>query len=123
MKIISNNPLVQEKYPSQTEYIDSDVKTVLIKARDYIHLGAKLLNHPLSGTLPYGEAVYSSLVIKEQDTHSGVVTDFYSLAFIDDAIAKFNEPPKRNRNYDTQTLEDLKVLDFDMLNNCIQKLQ
>ena len=121
MKIISNNPLVQEKYSSQTEYINSNVYDVLINARNHIHLGAELLNHPLSGNLSFSENPYKSLVLKENDTHTAMTTNFYSLTIIENAIAQTTTPAAHSEKYDEKTLKDYQIIDLDMLKNCADK--
>jgi hypothetical protein len=109
------------EYSNQIEYINTTVKDILILTRDYIHLGAKLLNHPVSGNLAPGENPYKSLVIMEKEEFAPIVTDFYSLTLIENAIELYKAPPGSFTELDEGTLEDFKLLDFDLLQNCIKK--
>ena len=119
MKIITNNSLVEVKYSQFTEFVDTGIRDVFVKTRDFIHLGAKLVNHPLSGTLSSGETPYASLVIEEADEHTPVATDFFSLTLIENAIKQLKELPANFKEYDERTLEDFRIIDLDMLENCI----
>ena len=47
--IITNNPLVCEKYPKLALMLECGVEGVFLAGRDEIHLGAVAINHPLSG--------------------------------------------------------------------------
>ena len=122
MKIITNNPPVQELYPQMSEFVDSDVKDILFNVRNYIHLGAKLISYPQSGSLSLNDTPYKSIVLEEHDDNTGTVTDFYSLTLIENAIEQLKEPPKDITEYDEKILEDYKVIDLDMIKSCIDKL-
>ena len=119
MIIITNNPLVQSQYPELTGFIDSGVRDVLIKVRDYIHLGAKLINHPLSGSMIPGVNPYISLVIEEKVEFVPLTTDFYSLTLIENTIGQFKEPPIGFTGYSHKVSEDYQVIDLDMVKNCV----
>ena len=119
MIIITNNPLVQSQYPELTGFIDSGVQDVLIKVRDYIHLGAKLINHPLSGSLIPGVSPYISLIIEEKDEFAPLTTDFYSLPLIESTLGQFKEPPIGFTGYSQKVSEDYQVIDLDMVKNCV----
>ena len=123
MRIITNNPLVQTRYPQLTEFVDTGIKDVFVQARDFIHLGARLINHPLSGNMLPGETPYASLVIEEADARAPIVTDFFSLTLIENAIKQLKEPPANFNGYDEKILEDFKIIDLDMLENCIKQFK
>ena len=121
MKIITNNPLVQVEYPELTEFHDTGVRDIMLKVRNYIHLGAELVSHPVTGSLPPGENPYKSIVIKEADENTGITTDFFSLTLIENAINQLPENPESNVMYDTGTLDDFQTIDIDLIKSCIQK--
>jgi hypothetical protein len=121
LKIITNNPLVQIEHPILATFIDGSVKDVLIKARDYTHLGAELLNHPLSGSLSLGENPYKSLIIKEKCDSVPIKTEYFSLTLIENALEQLREPPVDFDGYNQDMLADFQVLDLDMVNECIKK--
>jgi len=114
-RIITNNPLVQEKYPEATEFIGAGVEGVLIAVRDRVHMGVKLINHPLSGGVMPGVSPYKSLVVTDEKVSGACRTDFESLRLIESALAALEVPSEGLVCYDDDTLEDFRVLDFDLL--------
>ena len=123
LKIISNNPLVKTKYPLITELLDISILEILMRTRDYIHLGAKLLNHPQSGGLLTGENPYKSLVLEDLCKDTAMTTDFFSVNLIEKAIEQIVDPPTDFINYDKKTLYDFQVIDLDMLETCAKKFE
>ena len=121
MKIITNNPLVQDEYPEITEFLDAGVKDIMLSVRNYIHLGAELISHPVTGSFSPGENPYKSIVIKETDENKAITTDFFSLTLIENAINQLLENPESNVMYDTGTLDDFQTIDLDLIKSAIQK--
>ena len=122
MRIITNNPLVRNEYPQITEYLDTTVKDVLTEVRYYIHIGAELLNHPMLGNLAIGENPYVSLVLKDLSEFAPVAVNYISLSLIEEAMGQLKDPPENFKGYDLKTLDDFKVMDLDMLNECLKKV-
>ena len=113
--------MVQEEYPGLTEFLDTGVKEIMHKVRNYIHLGAELVSHPVTGSLPPGENPYKSIVIKEAPENTGITTDFFSLTLIENAINQLPENLENTTVYDTGTLNDFQTIDFDLIKSSIQK--
>lgn len=117
--ILTNNPLVKEKYPEITQFeVDFTVKDIFIHGRDAIHLGANLINHPLAGSVKPNQSPYKSLVLS--DCKGGF--DMLSLRLIEGAIQVLHKFPPRKVTYDQQTLEDFQVIDLDLLDSAIDSL-
>jgi len=122
-KIITNNPVVYAKYPEITEITDTDARGVLVAARDRIHVGAKLLNHPLSGGVLPGVCPYKSLVITEVMKGAAFQTDYESLRLIEGAFGMLKARPGCFSGYDSKTLEDFQILDLDMLDSALMSIK
>ena len=76
--IITNNPKVQEKYNTEFKVIfrpELDQTDILKEARDYIHLGARLIMHPMMGRIKPHETPYKSVFLQT----GGGETQFYSV--------------------------------------------
>lgn len=122
--IITNNPLVYEKYCAKLDIIYSDKYSyldVLVKARDKIHEGHKLLTHPLSGSIKPNETPYKTLLI----TFEKAELDLESLATIEEGIItakKFIEG-KKTPIWTEQILEDFKIIDADLIINAIHSIE
>lgn len=117
--ILTNNPMVQEKYPEITQFDQSlSVGDVFTQGRNSIQLGANLINHPLAGSIKPNQSPYKSLVISDRKGS----LDMFSLRLIEGAIQVLNKFPKLNRKYDESTLEDFQVVDLDLLDSAIDSL-
>ena len=109
---VTNNPMVRDKLP-RTEFHDTDYLGVLKAVRDRIHLGHKLLTHPLSGSIKPGEMPYKSVIIS---AGKGSL-DEKSLAIVEESIQscqKFSRTcPKRD--YSAKILADFQLIDYDLI--------
>ncbi|MBQ7703160.1 MAG: GrdX family protein [Firmicutes bacterium] len=124
--IITNNPKMNEEFNSnpadlyRSMDIDfregADQMEILKAARDLIHLGAKLVIHPMMGRVKPHETPYKSVlmeVLEDDDRARGVTCDFMSITIIEDSIAetdKFLNNTFR-RKYDDSMLPDLQEID------------
>lgn len=120
--IITNNPLVNEKYNNicSVEFYEVDYLGILKNVRDYIHRGHILLTHPLSGSVKPNETPYKTIIVKK-DRES---LDFKSLKIIEDSIAttkKFLENEK-TPCWNERILKDFQVIDLSLIENAIDKM-
>ena len=118
VRIITNNPLAANKYGDIAELSDANVEGIFILARDAIHAGAIIINHPLSGSVKPNESPYKSLVLS---TRVGSL-DMDSLKLIEGAQEVLRKMPLRNRNYPPQVHEDFQVIDLDLLDSAMGAL-
>jgi len=81
--VITNNPLVYNKVEDASYYSNASFYDILIRVRDKVHLGHRLLTHPLSGSVKPGHTPYKSVVISALQ---GEKTDYGSLALIEYAL-------------------------------------
>lgn len=117
--ILTNNPMVQEKYPKITELDDNfSVGDIFAGGRNAIHLGAHLINHPLVGSIKPNQSPYKSLVLSDDKGE----LDLFSLKLIEGAIQVLRKFPSRSRPYDESILEDFQVVDLDLLDSAIDSL-
>lgn len=84
--MITNNPMVMTSTYENSTIVP--VKTlgimdVLITTRDYLHLGHRLVTHPLTGGLKLNENPYKSVIISEK----GCTYDFNEIALVEQCIA------------------------------------
>lgn len=117
--ILTNNPMVQEKYSEITELDDNfSVGDIFAGGRNAIHLGAHLINHPLAGSIKPNQSPYKSLVLSDDKGE----LDLFSLKLIEGAIQVLRKFPSRSRPYDESILEDFQVVDLDLLDSAIDSL-
>lgn len=120
--IITNNDMVYEKYKDQyeIELYDCSIKEVMLKVRDRIHEGYKMLTHPLSSSIKPNESLYKSIMISDEKT----VLDYDSLLIIENSIMtcdKFNKI-KYNIVYTDKIKEDFKLIDLTVLESALNRV-
>lgn len=119
--IITNNPMSRSTFENKyvVEYIEMGTQIdVLKKARDYVHLGYRLLTHPLMGSVKPNETPYRTICISKEKEDK---VDFSSLDIIEVSIATtekfirdFNTP-----NWSEKILLDFQVIDLDLIAHAI----
>lgn len=121
MKIITNNPRVLDKHCEHYDvhFVCIGYLDLLELVRDRIHKGARLLTHPLSGSVKPNETPYKSIVIEEGE--DGV--DFKSLMIIEDAIVMSRNLLKTPKLFleDDKRMEDCRVIDLTLLDSALEK--
>lgn len=120
-KIITNNPLVKKKYSKDIciEYHGVGYLKLLEIIRDNIHKGAKLLTHPLAGSVKPNETPYRSIVILDNDS-----LDIESLEMIEGSIetAKKFLKDRENKKMNEETLKDCQVIDLSIVASALDNL-
>ena len=121
MIIITNNPIVKKQLTNKV-ILQKDITyiEILKECRDLIHKGYELLSHPLYGSVKPNETPYRSVIMKK-----GHNLDNNSLILIEEAIAtatKFQNN-KKTPNWTDQIIDDFRVIDFDILNNTLQRIE
>ena len=119
--VVTNNPLVKAKYQDKVplEYYDIGYLELLMKVRDKVHLGYKLLTHPLSSSVKPNETPYKTVIISEG---SGLDSD--SLLIIENSILttkKFLNDISVY-NWEDKILEDFQVVDLSIIEPAINKI-
>lgn len=119
--IITNNPLVFEKY-NMNENVDYKKQTyeqVLIRARDLIHLGHKLLTHPLSGSIKPNETVFKTIIVSDQQS----TLDFDSLRIIEQSLETARKFGNNQHLLTEDILNDFSLVDLSLIESVIIKLE
>lgn len=116
--LVSNNPLVWAKYPEAVK-VEGNFKEVLIKTRDNIHQGQKLLTHPLTGSIKPNQTPYKSIILtKGQDN----TVDLSSLKLIEDALAVTAKFGLVRPDLPEAILKDFQVIDLSFMESAWDSL-
>ena len=112
--IVTNNPMVRDKLPGrEVEFHNTDCLGVFKAVRDRVHLGHKLVTHPLAGSVKPGETPYKTVIITgEKDS-----LDEQSLYLIEDSIQtceKF-KPSIMKKDWSAKILVDFQLIDYDLI--------
>lgn len=118
--LITNNPLIKEKFSNtyQVEFYDIGYIQILEIVRDKIHLGHKLLSHPLSGSVKPNQSPFETVIITKNRTQ----LDMDSLMIIENSIqtARKLAQDKGVYHWDKNTLEDFQRVDFSLIENALK---
>lgn len=118
---ITNNPLVKDKLEKEIflKYYDISYLELLEKVRDKIHLGYKLLTHPLSGSVKPNETPYKTIIISKTDH-----LHMESLLTIENSIATTKKMLKNQElpHWNKEVLRDFQVIDLYLIEGVIYKL-
>lgn len=118
--IVTNNSKVYDKYKDvyQVVYLeDLSYTDVLYRTRDFVHLGYKLLTHPMAGSLKPNQTPYKTVIIEKSDK-----TDYESLKLIENSLEaalkflRFKKTPKWNE----KILNDFKTVDLSFIENVVK---
>ena len=91
---------------------------VLIKTRDLLHSGYKLLTHPMSGSLKSNQTPYKSiLLIKNNEANLD------DILMIENAIDNYNKFLKNRAltNWTEAIKNDFKTVDLSLISSCFNK--
>ena len=116
---VTNNLAFKEKYETQFEvsYHDVTLRELFIIVRDKVHVGYKLLTHPMSGSVKPNETPFKTIFISKDDNK--VMID--SLALIEGAIVTFDKFAERNIDYKGK-IEDFQLVDMSLAESALPGL-
>lgn len=115
--VITNNPLVQEKYGQEldVDYEDISFRDVLCKVRDLIHKGHRLLTHPLSGSVKPHETPYKSILVSAKPSKM----DPQELSIIENSIITADKFAEKFPNMPQNVREDFQLIDCTLITSGI----
>lgn len=120
--IITNNPKVNIEFFNKENiefHEGADQEEILRIARDYIHMGAKLIMHPMMGRIKPHETPYKSVYLEK--LQGPVHMD--SIIIIEDSMAETRKFINNTyqRKYDEPLLEDLQFIDYLLIKNGVDE--
>lgn len=119
--ILTNNVDVGDLVPSAFSFVllpDASARDVLMAARDRIHLGQKLLAHPMAGRLRPNETPYVTVFLEE-----GPGLDLPSLEIIEYCLAEERKYEGLTKKYDEALLPDLRFISRELAKAVLRELQ
>ena len=116
--LITNNPAAYEKFlrRCETVYLEGGkYMDVLIRVRDMIHTGHRLLSHPLSGSVKPGQTPYKSIMMTKEK--GGL--DAESLAIMEAGIAVAGKQADMTNKalYTEEILKDFQFIDLELISD------
>lgn len=118
--LITNNDRILDRYNDSVKilYLKGSYMDVLLKVRDKIHLGYKLLTHPMAGSLKPNQTPYRSVLLEKSGS-----LDYDSIRIIENSIesAKKFLNIKKVPNWPKKILEDFKTIDLSLIEYSVMK--
>lgn len=119
---VTNNDRVAAKFENSAKEILflEDYRDVLIKARDLIYEGCKLLTHPQASSLKPNQTPYRSILLYGEKQK----LDSESVMLIEKAIENYDkwQDIRKTPVYDPKIANDYKTIDLSVIENIIPKL-
>lgn len=86
--IVTNNRKVNSAYSDRMQvlYLEEDYLAVLLKVRDLIHSGCKLLTHPMSGSLKPNQTPFKSVMLIKEGGEAITGEGFDDLMMIENSL-------------------------------------
>ncbi len=123
--LITNNSKADEYCRDKltTVFLESgSYMDVLFKARDYIHMGHKLLSHPMAGSLKPNQTPYKSIVLESiPASKDDVMNSALLIESAIDAAEKFFRG-KSLPGWSDSIKEDFKTVDLSFITRYVDSL-
>lgn len=121
--IFTNNPLVVEKFKHLNLFYleNKQLLDVLIAVRDKVHNGAKLLTHPLTGSIKPDETPFKSIIVNIDCNNK---LDLNSLEMISNSIEVVEKflKGKNKKIYTEGILKDFQIIDLAIITSGIESM-
>lgn len=114
-EIVTNNPKVKSTY-SDVIFVEGGFEEVLIKARDFVHSGYKLINHPLGASLRILFSPYRSIIIGEKQKKA----EDMDIEIIENSIENYRKHMEV-RLPDIKNSEDYAFIDSELLKSSLDE--
>ena len=115
MEILSNNPMVWDRFPECTR-VEGSARDVLVTARNMVHGGYALTAHPIAGNARLCRNPYRSVVIGERTKEPSVA----DISCVEDSLERV-----RNSESDetARSSADYAIIDLDLLTSSLVGVQ
>ena len=102
-------------------FVEGSSLDVLVVVRNFVHLGARLLTHPLCGNLRPYQQPFRSVLIEE---HPGELVDLDSLSMIEEAVAVYRACQGRllmPADLDKDRRADYAFIDAELMRDSLER--
>lgn len=115
--IVTNNPIVKDKYKN-TIFVEGDYREVLVKARDLVHAGHELINHPLAASIRMFFSPYRSIIVGNKINRNNV----YHITTIESSIESYDKQME-SRVVDKANKDDYSFIDEELLSSALEEFK
>ena len=121
--LVTNNPLLRNAVPS-CDFIDGNPLAVLLRSRDYVHLGWILLSHPLYGNLRPHQHPYRSILLERPAGETRSSLDLQSLEYLENALGVYSAEKERilsDKGMPEGVRDDFAVIDAELMKESLSR--
>ncbi|MCH4179065.1 MAG: GrdX family protein [Megasphaera sp.] len=117
-RIITNNPAVRQAYDAQypVEFQTDSYMDVLVRVRNLVQQGCRLLTHPLSGSVKPNETPYKSVMVSVK---AGPAVDKESECIIEECILACRKFADLHKKWNDSVLGDFQYIDYSLISSAV----
>ncbi|NLV88209.1 MAG: hypothetical protein GX021_02405 [Tissierellia bacterium] len=114
-QIVTNNPVVKESY-DKVIFVEGSFQDVLLKTRDLVHSGHRLINHPLGASIRMFFSPYRSILV----TDKADKLDINHVEIIENSIVSYKKQME-HRKPDEANSKDYALIDSELLKSALEE--
>ena len=115
--IVTNNPMVRAQYKDlyPLVYMDSPLRSVLVRVRDIVYLGHALYTHPLMGSIKPNETPYKTVGVSQSPKEFSQD----QACIMADALFLLDQLPKKPLTEDEDMLAGYQLIDYTLFASAV----
>ena len=120
--LLTNNDRVVEKFEDKIHCIMcKDYEEVMIKTRDMVYAGNKLLTHPQASSLKPNQTLYRSIIIYPKEGEDNT-EDIMLIEKCVETFRQWQGIAKSPESYPEDVANDFKTIDLSVIENVIPRI-
>lgn len=120
--LLTNNDRVVEKFGDKIHCIMcKDYEEVMIKTRDMVYAGNKLLTHPQASSLKPNQTLYRSIIIYPKEGEDNT-EDIMLIEKCVETFIQWQGIAKSPESYPEDVANDFKAIDLSVIENVIPRI-
>lgn len=120
--LLTNNDKAVDKFGNTIKCIMcKDYEEVMIKTRDMVYAGHKLLTHPQASSLKPNQTLYRSIIIYPKEGEDNT-EDILLIEKCVETFRQWQDIAKSPESYPENVADDLKTIDLSVIENVIPRI-
>ena len=120
--MLTNNDKVVDKFGNTIKCIMcKDYEEVMIKTRDMVYAGHKLLTHPQASSLKPNQTLYRSIIIYPKEGEDNT-EDILLIEKCVETFRQWQDIAKSPESYPENVADDFKTIDLSVIENVIPRI-
>ena len=120
--LLTNNDKVVDKFGNTIKCIMcKDYEEVMIKTRDMVYAGHKLLTHPQASSLKPNQTLYRSIIIYPKEGEDNT-EDILLIEKCVETFRQWQDIAKSPESYPENVSDDFKTIDLSVIENVIPRI-